>query len=279
MFKLRFLMFAAICAAVLSSCKSTPTPEPVRADGLVNSFVIKGATITPQALAEGNFVTPDNIALTDIPDSELDIVLHHNGSISTTKKSTIALLFPSVNEFTVDGNTMSANKFYAEVPASMLTCVEPDGDRLVATTRADVNDDNPLRTEEMKNEEEWYLANVTPIDPTEQIVIDDFTTYPDNTDFAIDEIITARDSLINFPKDRIGAITYSHYGNVPVAHIHSTKETWYTERYRGHIWYGTPASTFPILRVSELLKEKPDTLSIAEITLAGPNLYLIPLTR
>lgn len=167
-----FIAAAAIAASsALVSCNKVPASvqrlEAIAAAGdtiteskLYNMFIIKGATVTPEMYENYTYLRPQQIASSDRSDNDIAVV-YHNGDVAVSNKCFIANLFPSATKFTLDGDEVTREQFYA-VPASMLLTVtsSDNGTTLAATTRGDVDDPNPAHKAAQDAEQAWIRANL-----------------------------------------------------------------------------------------------------------------------
>lgn len=123
-------------------------------------YVIIGANVTPEMFDNNrDIIRPEQISASPLPDSDLCVVMRHNGDIFTCQKYFIPRLFPKATDFVVDGDKVSKAEFY-RIPASLLLSVtaEKNGKKLVAKTR-DANAPNPLYKSMIDAENEWYLQH------------------------------------------------------------------------------------------------------------------------
>lgn len=228
------LLLAVLCLmALCCGCtKTTGLPkqleaqiaagDTIPASGLKNLYVIEGAVIAPDMLSKGLFVLPPNVGSTGAPDSELYIVMDKGNRIAVTKKEAISLLFPDATEFIVDGNTVSESEFN-RIPAALISEVtaENGGKTLRLTSRPDVNAPGIFHDVLDREVERVTKIGFNPLAPSD-LVITDFSTYPDEMVVNIDGYIQTIETLRGMPKEDIGSIELTTYAGYPVVNVNTS---------------------------------------------------------
>lgn len=190
--------------------------DTVPGNGLLNVFVIKGATLTPDIVDNGNYLFPEDISQMGIPDSELTILLRNSGALLSTDKNTVFSLFPSVEDIEVNGVKVPRSEF-AKIPSAMLMSVEYDGSKLNVATRDDVNAPNPVHEAIREAELNWQRAQLqagTPLDAKYYgVVINDVTTYPDNVILSVDYLIRSKEYAGRLTPAEIAAVRWLALGD------------------------------------------------------------------
>lgn len=97
-------------------------------------YVIIGAKVTPEMFDNSkDIIRPEQMSSSPLPDSELCVVMHHNGDMFACKKYFIDRFFPDAKEYIVDGEKVTAMEFN-RIPASLLLSVtgEKEGGKLLS---------------------------------------------------------------------------------------------------------------------------------------------------
>lgn len=186
------MMYVAALMATAAVSAKVPLEyaDSVRADGLVNMFVVSGGAPTAAMLADDNWVYPENISQADKPDSELNILYHHSGKILAGNKSTVYRLFPGVKTYVLNGKKIKKSEFDV-IPAAFINSVDFSGKTLSVETRADVNASNPALDELRTAETEWqrrqYARVKTDIISRTigDVALTDLASYPSKQLFAV----------------------------------------------------------------------------------------------
>lgn len=171
--KIAYFFFISITGLLFCNCtsKSASTPftharaiieqgDTIPESGLLNPFVISGAEITPEILQSDYFVDIEKAVDAPQPDSELGLILHHDGSVIACKKRYISRLFPNASNFVVAGEDITSQQFDS-IPAALLLNVtgKDNGQTLVISLRKDVNDPNPEVQKKIEEEHSWAIKN------------------------------------------------------------------------------------------------------------------------
>ncbi len=188
----RNLILLFVLALVGMNFVASAEEEPRRADGMFNVFFIHGGRLTTEIAEQFNIIMGGDLHLTDMPDSYYSAsIVPGIGVLRCTDKSLIKAMFPEVKEYSLNGNTVTEQDFYA-VPGQMLTSVTYSGDALKAETRNDVNDGNPYSEQIRQESLEWYDANLGHPMPANVALNDPDTYFEDpGTIVTLDYIITS----------------------------------------------------------------------------------------
>ena len=180
-------------AGSLVNCMASEPEEPRRDDGMVNTFIIRNATINDlEKVGEKfNFIMVNDFSKTSQPDSYYSAILPGTGVLVTTDKALVKALFPETKSFEVNGKPVTEEEFYA-VPGQMLASVEYEGGVLKARTRYSVNDPNLDGDLAYLESEIWYYENAMTPMPADVALNDPETYFLDpNTIVTLDYIITS----------------------------------------------------------------------------------------
>lgn len=202
--------------------------DTVRPNGMYNAYVIYGASPTASDLDSGLYVLPPNIVEVSEPDSELEILYAHDGSIShAASKTPVFKLFPEVESFVIDGDTLSRQQFDS-VPVALLSSVTDCGDGVLKVDIRPSVHDLPVAFRNEQDEEYVWIQKHTISIPA---LINDFfdvKSYPDGTYFSVDYYLRSRKFAVDIkPK----VVRLSMYGDKLHLELFTVKNPFLTARY------------------------------------------------
>lgn len=202
-----------ILSSLFAFAKIVLPADTVRPDGMYNSYVVYGAWPSDSVLNSGNFILPGNIVETSIPDSELQIVYLHDNAISTAHdKGLIFRLFPRVQSFVVNGDTLSRREF-ADVPVALLNSVKAGSDNVVEVdVRPSVHDISSAFRSEQDEEFVWLNKHRTAL-PSLAFQIYDIASYPDDAYISVNYLLRTREFAAKIPTQQIEVFRVSTYGD------------------------------------------------------------------
>lgn len=228
------LLFAAtICLTTLCGCTNSSLPKQIEdqiaagdtiPEGGINGYLINGTAIAPEMYTKALFLVLPDISMSGAPDSELYIVLNHGNSVATTKKEALAILFPDANDFFVDGKKVTKDAV-DRLPASLISEVnaENGGKTLRITSRDNVNAPGVV-SDAINHESEMIRAvGPTPLEASD-IIITDFSTYPDTMRVNIDGYMQSMETLRALPKNEISSIQLTTYCGMPFVNIYTSQD-------------------------------------------------------
>lgn len=187
---LLFTLLIAFAGSMIN-CKASEPEEPRRDDGLINTFVINNAQLTPELAEQFNFIMAGDLSMTSQPDSYYSaFIMPGTGVLIATDRAVIKPLFPEAKSFELNGKIVSEEEFYA-VPGQLLTRVSYDDGVLKAETRKNVKDDNPYQKDVREETQAWLKGNLGTPMPGE-ITLNDPETYFENpsTIVTLDYVVT-----------------------------------------------------------------------------------------
>lgn len=215
-----FLLFSCNCTrkSTSSSMQRINTMisegDTLPASGLPNIFVIKGASLTPDALDKGSFTTFDKMSLLPVPDSYGCYSFHHDTtSFIAAKKEYISKLFPKANKFSLDGEEITLEDF-KRIPASIIKCVTGDesGHKLSITTLKNFEAPNPVYNALINAENKWVEHNQGTVPAISNIIIDSLSTYPRDSRFYIDNQLCSYNKIKEIKITNESDIAINCYG-------------------------------------------------------------------
>ncbi len=206
--------------AAIASGDTIPDPQ---APYMVNLFLINGTVITPGMYEKGRFVLPCNIGYTGVPDSELYMVLDNGKRVVTGNKKAISILFPDADKYIVDGTKVKVSDFN-RIPVALISEVssEDSGKTIVITTRKSAQEQS-ITVNDALQEETALIHKIgpRPLAPSD-LVINDFSTYPDTITVNIGYLLQSMQTLRDIPADEIRSITLTTYAGRPVVNVSRT---------------------------------------------------------
>lgn len=212
--------FDDAAASELPNSRNTVTipTDTIRNDGLYNMFIIKGGKITPELLASGRFIRPENISYSGRPDSQLRVVYRHSNAIGSCDKNDILQLCTGYSTIEVDGKEVSLQEFM-KIPSSLIATATLDGNILKIETLSDVNSRNKSGGIYRRDEQRWLAAQLnrsndgSMLSKFSDVVIDDFSTYPSDIPVDIDRVYRSIDDAKALKKSDIAMIDWTVIGD------------------------------------------------------------------